>query len=199
MDNTTILLIIVLAVLFLTCNQSKETPTAQPRPPTRQENFSLDGAMDVIGKDTHEVIDTVEQGVKDVQQGVEHVLDPVYDMFFPESESTPHHLDSKTHHKTVATDGLKVEELLPSSVPTSFSENCPDLGRVAVPGSEGLDVGVTCNANSLGMVSQVSRNPNLQLRSEIPNPQIPVSVFNTSTIAPDLSRRGLEIGSESCN
>jgi len=42
-------------------------------------------------------------------------------------------------------------------------------------------------------VGQSLRNANYQLRSEPPNPQIPVSIFNQSTIAPDTNRRPLEI------
>jgi hypothetical protein len=38
------------------------------------------------------------------------------------------------------------------------------------------------------------RNPNLQLRSEPPNPQLKVSPWNQTTIESDLNRRPLEIG-----
>lgn len=39
------------------------------------------------------------------------------------------------------------------------------------------------------------RNANQQVRSEPPNPRDPVSIFNTSTIAPDQMRPPFEIGS----
>jgi hypothetical protein len=38
------------------------------------------------------------------------------------------------------------------------------------------------------------RNANLQERSEPPNPRNPVSIWNVSTIPPDLMRPGFEIG-----
>lgn len=38
------------------------------------------------------------------------------------------------------------------------------------------------------------RNANLQERSEPPNPRSPVSIWNVSTIPPDLMRPGFEIG-----
>lgn len=38
------------------------------------------------------------------------------------------------------------------------------------------------------------RNANQQVRSEPPNPRAPVSIFNTSTIAPDQMRAQFEIG-----
>jgi hypothetical protein len=42
-------------------------------------------------------------------------------------------------------------------------------------------------------VGQSLRNANYQLRSEPPNPQVPVTVFNVPTIEPDVNRRALEI------
>ena len=38
------------------------------------------------------------------------------------------------------------------------------------------------------------RNGNQQVRSELPNPRTPVSIFNTSTIVPDQMRPSLELG-----
>ena len=40
----------------------------------------------------------------------------------------------------------------------------------------------------------VLRNANLDVRSEPPNPRTPVSIFNNSTIVPDMMRPYLEIG-----
>jgi hypothetical protein len=53
----------------------------------------------------------------------------------------------------------------------------------------GWTVGVNTVQNSL-------RNPNLQLRSEYPNPVNPVSPWMISTIGPDTNRRNMEIGSQ---
>jgi len=54
-----------------------------------------------------------------------------------------------------------------------------------------LQAGYHIGINTVG---QALRNPNLQVRSEPPNPQIAVGPWNTTTIQPDLSRRPLEIG-----
>ena len=43
-------------------------------------------------------------------------------------------------------------------------------------------------------VGQTLRNPNLQIRSEPPNPQVNVGPWNLSTIEPDFMRPPLEIG-----
>ena len=44
-------------------------------------------------------------------------------------------------------------------------------------------------------IGQTLRNANLQIRSEPPNPQLNVSVWNQSTIEPDFMRPPLQIGS----
>jgi hypothetical protein len=54
-----------------------------------------------------------------------------------------------------------------------------------------LEAGYHYGINTVG---QTLRNANLQLRSEVPNPQVQVSPFLQTTIEPDLSRRVLEIG-----
>lgn len=48
--------------------------------------------------------------------------------------------------------------------------------------------------NGIDTVGSSLRNANLQVRSEPPNPQKAVSIWNTSTISPDLMRVPLEIG-----
>ena len=51
----------------------------------------------------------------------------------------------------------------------------------------GTHLGVNTQGSSL-------KNANQQLRSEPPNPIIPVSIFNNSTITPNIFRKPLEIG-----
>jgi hypothetical protein len=57
-------------------------------------------------------------------------------------------------------------------------------------GKNFLSAGALIGVNTVG---QSMRNANLQLRSEPPNPQVSVTVFNNSTIEPDINRRDLEI------
>ena len=54
--------------------------------------------------------------------------------------------------------------------------------------SAGQHIGVDTQGGSS------KKNGNQQLRSEPPNPIIPISVFNNSTIIPDIYRKELEIG-----
>ncbi len=81
-------------------------------------------------------------------------------------------------------------ELLPRDENSEWAKLNPmgagDLQQVNLLES-GYHVGVNTVSSSL-------RNPNLQLRSEIPNPQMQVSPWNITTIEPDTNRRPLEIG-----
>lgn len=87
-------------------------------------------------------------------------------------------------------DQLTPAELLPKGS-GAWSEQNP-MGPGSLKGKNFLAAGALLGVNTVG---QSLRNANLQLRSEPPNPQQAVSVFNQSTITPDISHRNLEIGS----
>lgn len=90
-------------------------------------------------------------------------------------------------------EDIKPEELLPQD------EEADEWAKVNPKGKGSLElknvleaghhIGVDTQANSL-------RNANLQIRSEPPNPQKPVSIFLNSTISPDPYRKSLEIGGD---
>ena len=103
-------------------------------------------------------------------------------------------MNDSTAQKLVAEfDELKPDELLPND------EEADEWSRVNPKGEGSLElknfleagyhVGVDTQANSL-------RNANLQLRSEPPNPQKPVSIWSNSTIAPDPFRKSMEISGD---
>ena len=88
---------------------------------------------------------------------------------------------------------LEPEELLPND------EEADEWAKVNPRGTGSLElknmleaghhIGVDTQANSL-------RNANLQVRSEPPNPQSAVSIWQNSTISPDPYRKSLEIGGD---
>jgi hypothetical protein len=86
-------------------------------------------------------------------------------------------------------DQLTPGELLPKDQNSVWAEQNP-MGPGSLKGKNFLSAGALIGVNTVG---QSLRNANLQLRSEPPNPQTPVSIFNQSTIAPDTNRRPLEI------
>jgi len=87
-------------------------------------------------------------------------------------------------------DQLTPSELLPKDQNTVWAEQNP-MGPGSLKGKNFLSAGALIGVNTVG---QSMRNANLQVRSEPPNPQVAVSIFNQSTISPDISHRPLEIG-----
>jgi hypothetical protein len=87
-------------------------------------------------------------------------------------------------------DQLTPSELLPKDMNSVWAEQNP-MGPGSLKGKNFLSAGALIGVNTVG---QSLRNANLQLRSEPPNPQVQISVFNQSTISPDVSHRPLEIG-----
>lgn len=84
---------------------------------------------------------------------------------------------------------VTAEELLPKGA-TEFSQMYPtgqgsmgDKNFLTASFSTGIDV-----------IGQTLRNPNLGFRSEPPNPQVVVSPWMQTTIQPDVTRRGFELG-----
>jgi len=86
-------------------------------------------------------------------------------------------------------DQLTPSELLPKDANSVWAEQNP-MGTGSLKGKNFLSAGALIGVNTVG---QSLRNANYQLRSEPPNPQVPVSVFQNSTIEPDVNRRSLEI------
>jgi hypothetical protein len=86
-------------------------------------------------------------------------------------------------------DQLTPSELLPKDQNSVWAEQNP-MGPGSLKGKNFLSAGALIGVNTVG---QSLRNANYQLRSEPPNPQVPVSIFNQSTIQPDINRRPLEI------
>ena len=87
-------------------------------------------------------------------------------------------------------DQITPSELLPSDMNSIWAEQNP-MGPGSLKGKNFLSAGALIGVNTVG---QSLRNANLQVRSEPPNPQVSVSIFNQSTISPDISHRPLEIG-----
>ena len=87
-------------------------------------------------------------------------------------------------------DQLTPSELLPKDMNSIWAEQNP-MGPGSLKGKNFLSAGALIGVNTVG---QSLRNANLQIRSEPPNPQVAVSIFNQSTISPDISHRPLEVG-----
>lgn len=83
---------------------------------------------------------------------------------------------------------LAPQELLPTDPNSKWAQVNP-TGQGDISGKNFLNAGALIGVNTVG---QSLRNANQQLRSEPPCPQVQVSIWNNSTIEPDLQRRPLE-------
>ena len=83
---------------------------------------------------------------------------------------------------------LTPEELLPNDPTSKWAAVNPE-GTGDISGKNFLSAGALIGVNTVG---QSLRNANQQLRSEPPCPQVQVSIWNQSTIEPDLQRKPLE-------
>lgn len=86
-------------------------------------------------------------------------------------------------------DQLTPGELLPKDPNSVWAQQNP-MGTGSLKGKNFLSAGALIGVNTVG---QSLRNGNYQFRSEPPNPQMPVSIWNQSTIEPDVNRRNLEV------
>jgi hypothetical protein len=86
-------------------------------------------------------------------------------------------------------DQINPQELLPNDPNSKWAQVNP-MGQGDIAGKNYLSAGALIGVNTIG---QSLRNANYQLRSDPPNPQVKVSIWNQSTIEPDINRRALEI------
>ena len=96
-----------------------------------------------------------------------------------------------TNQNTLAARGLATSLLPSPNIP-----NREDTPSNCAANELGLGNQVFLSANAqIGTAVFSSQNPNLQIRSEPPNPQVQVSPWMQSSISPDLQRRPLEVNS----
>lgn len=88
-------------------------------------------------------------------------------------------------------DKLTAEDLLPKDAANSKWSQVNPAGQGDLKDQNFLTAGYHVGINTVG---NTLRNPNLQIRSEPPNPQTKVSPWNQTTIESDFNRRPLEIG-----
>ena len=87
-------------------------------------------------------------------------------------------------------DKLTPEDLLPKDAANSEWAQVNPAGQGDVKNQNFLTAGYHVGINSVG---STLRNANMQIRSEMPNPQVKVSPWMQSTIEPDFNRKALEI------
>jgi hypothetical protein len=185
-----ILLVCIAALVLIYVRQNDaQKPVQTQLINSNQEQFEAEVDEDVEDEDNSEyVVEGFNATSDDAAQAP--VQQPVQSQQPVEQPATVVAANSSTNSTmaSVAHDGLTATDLLPST-DSAWAGSCPEP-------SQNMDYATAmCNVGMLGMTSQVSRNPNLQLRAEVPNPQIQVSPWNMTTITAG-NGQGLQV--ESC-
>ena len=114
------------------------------------------------------------------------------------SPGTPSPIDSEEFSNPTASfqasncypgNTVTADELLPKGA-TEFSQMYP-TGQGSMADKNFLTASFSTGIDTIG---QTLRNPNLGLRSEPPNPQVVVSPWMQTSMQPDVTRRGFELG-----
>jgi hypothetical protein len=103
--------------------------------------------------------------------------------------------DEKPQGDCFPKDRLTAEDLLPKDAANSTWAAVNPAGQGDVKDQNFLQAGFHVGLNT---TQGTLRNGNMQIRSEVANPQMVVSPWMNSTLSPDMQRRPLEIGNE-CN
>ncbi len=86
------------------------------------------------------------------------------------------------------------DDLLPVDEPSKSWDRVNPKGTGSLELKNMLSAAQHIGVNTVG---SSLKNANRQLRSEPPNPMVPVSVWNNSSVTPDIYRKELEIGERS--
>ena len=143
------------------------------------------------GFEDHKKQDPKKQGFKDMVQGFEEKDKKEGFADLAGYEGPAQFSSAQPPAGCYPRDQLTPSELLPKDMNSVWAEQNP-MGPGSLKGKNFLSAGALIGVNTVG---QSMRNANLQVRSEPPNPQVAVSIFNQTTISPDISHRPLEIGS----
>lgn len=118
--------------------------------------------------------------------------DPLGNEIYNPVESSKNNNPIPDNQSCFPRDRLTANDLLPKDAANSKWAQLNPSGAGDIQDQNYLTAGYHIGINTVG---QSLRNANLQLRSEIPNPQVPVSPWGNSTIEADQRAHTLEIGS----
>lgn len=121
---------------------------------------------------------------------------PVYNNSVSSSDEGNNEVFSDVNNSNVAmpscdkSESMNPSELLPKDTNSQWAQLNP-VGQGDLANINLLKAGYHIGIDTVG---QTLRNANLQIRSEPPNPQVNVGIWNNSTIEPDFMRPSLELG-----
>jgi cell division septation protein DedD len=183
-----LLAVVILVVLITQYNKRSGSVVAQEALATeRFENASNDGFVDDVALPRPPTNSTSEssRGMSAGQsvKPSEHDNEDFKAVDFETENKLPS--DCFPRAKTT------VQDLLPKDAANTTWAQVTPAGQGELKDQNFLSAGHHVGINTVG---QSMRNPNLQLRSEPPNPKMQVSPWNQSTMEYDTSRRHFELG-----
>lgn len=159
-----------------------------------QENPINNEAVNMLA---NEGANNVNEGVNNVNEAGNQEVVPAEDWGMNEQPRNVNYLSQdgvapgQVPNECYPKDTLQSSDLLPGDANSVWAQVNP-LGQGALGDQNLLNSGYHIGVNTVG---QTLRNASHDLRSEYPNPQVPVSPWMQTTIEPDINRRPLEIGS----
>lgn len=155
----------------------------------------LDNVEKFNTESTMASIDLSNRDINSISKGIDSYAasEPYGNEVFKSLEDTNGDLNTQKAGSTcISNDKLTSADLLPSDANSKWAQLNPQCAG-DVQDQNYLTAGYHIGINTVG---QSLRNANLQLRYEPPNPQVPVSPWQISTIGPDSRISGLlDIGS----
>lgn len=183
-----LLLVVLLAFLLVTSNKKAQVANAEKfyAGDVMSEGIPNYVPPKSVGNIAPAKPDTASSGI-----GQLAASDPLGNEMYNPVVSTPNAASAACFPR----DRLTADDLLPKDAANSTWAQMNPAGQGDVRDQNFLTAGYHVGVNTVG---QSLRNANYQLRSEPPNPQVPVSPWNLSTIEPsDVgNRRPLEIGGD---
>lgn len=181
-----LLAVVILVVLITQYNKRSKSIIAEESPSTteRFQNPAASFSTELFENETKaSVSDSKQQGSSQAVKPSEHDNEDYKAVDFETENKLPG--DCFPRAKTT------VQDLLPKDASNTTWAQVTPAGQGELKDQNFLSAGFHVGINTVG---QSMRNPNLQIRSDPPNPKMQVSPWNQSTIEYDTSRRHFELG-----
>ena len=197
------ILLLLILLLLLSYNAKSKNDSVERFEDGENVNKSVVNRWDVldsVSKATNSVIDTGVNAISNISNSfsepfkINQKKERFQNMLEGASLTDSYSLLSGTNEippTTLNRDKLTATDLLPTDAASKWAQINPSSSG-ELTDQNFLTAGYHIGINTVG---QSMRNANLQLRSEIPNPQVAVSPWLISTIEPDTRQVTFEIGS----
>lgn len=183
-----VLAVVILFVLITQYNKKNNTPISEENVST--ERFQSTGFETFDQKPVIAPVASTPTNASDMSQPTSNTVRPSEDDN-EDYKAVDFETESKLPNDCFPRKKTTVEDLLPKDAASTTWAQVTPAGQGELKDQNFLSAGFHVGINTVG---QSMRNPNLQIRSEPPNPRMQVSPWNQSTVEYDTSRRHFEVG-----